>query len=833
MNVFWETVIAPVLNILKPQAVVEIGADEGSTTRQILSYCRETGAFAHIIDPQPKFDPAEFRRSFGEIFHFYRELSLQALPLIKRMDVVLIDGDHNWYTVYNELKLIENISYANQAVFPLIFLHDISWPYGRRDLYYNPENIPSAYLHPYARKGLEPNCSRVGGHGGLNPHLFNAVYENSPKNGVLTAVEDFMEGAETKLELVKIPAFNGLGLLFCSELFDNPDFSEFIHKLVFSQLGFRLLSELESSRVKVMADLEATRQQLWALEKEKARKIDELKTLEQNLRTNLKRQKDRIKEIEDTIKRQQSQIEALDQANAEKDRQINALEETRQKESAKYKRENEQLVHWMRQLREQFIRLMRSRRWRLGHGLVSILTLSILRKNVRMATDHIRRIFSEFEALKDGTRGGDTLGFPKQLSDSDKDPTGAGGLDLVFFWKQNDTGIYGRRMDMLVKYLSKRPEIRKIAVFDMPIATGELDDKAAQPPLSHDRLVYEETLFKNQGGRDKEKVSYQTFIYRKNREGIEKKIWRTPKKRDYIEYIGDRLRARGVQAEDAVFWFYPENPYIKEIVKTFQPGAVVVDLVDDHRTWPGISLIRKLWLNRHYREALARADIAITNCRNIQQAMHDLHPNIEIIPNACDMEPPPDQSGESAFAAFKKIPRPRIGYVGNLEKGKIDADLIHYIAGSHPEWQLLLIGSTHTGQHVTELHRHENIHFIGIVPYPEIKAWIREFDVAIIPHLDSPQTRSMNPLKLYVYCSLGVPVVATDIANIDEFRNVISVAGSHADFVASVEDALQQSTEKIPGEIQSYLDENTWEKRIDRIIEMLAAHMAFQRVGSC
>ena len=27
--------------------------------------------------------------------------------------------------------------------------------------------------------------------------------------------------------------------------------------------------------------------------------------------------------------------------------------------------------------------------------------------------------------------------------------------DLVVFWKQNDTGIYGRRQDMFLKYLER------------------------------------------------------------------------------------------------------------------------------------------------------------------------------------------------------------------------------------------------------------------------------------------------------------------------------------------------------------------------------------------
>jgi hypothetical protein len=32
-------------------------------------------------------------------------------------------------------------------------------------------------------------------------------------------------------------------------------------------------------------------------------------------------------------------------------------------------------------------------------------------------------------------------------------PAGSG-YDLVLFWKQNDTGIYGRRQDMFLKYLT-------------------------------------------------------------------------------------------------------------------------------------------------------------------------------------------------------------------------------------------------------------------------------------------------------------------------------------------------------------------------------------------
>ncbi len=795
MHVFWETVIVPVLNILKPRTIVEIGADEGLNTREILAYCRQTGAFAHVIDPHPQFDPGELDAWPGDVLCFHKELSLNCLPLIEKMDVVLIDGDHNWYTVFNELQLIEKHTRSRQSGFPLVFLHDIAWPYGRRDLYYNPENIPAQALNPYARKGLDPLGSGLKEQGGFNSHLFHAIHENTPKNGVLTAVEDFMQATGLDLDLVKIPAFHGLGILFGRERFGITGFSEFVGSLLFSGAGSQVVAELESSRVKTLAGLEESRQQARALEKEKRRRSEEWKALEKSLRADLKSRENRVTELEQTVSRQALHLEAL--------------EETRKKESAAFRKEREQFVRWMRQLREQFTRLMHSRRWKLGHGLVSMLTLSGLKRNGRMASDHIWRVFSEFEASKE--RG--SLPAPNTR-----------GLDLVFFWKQNDTGIYGRRIDMLVQHLAKRSEIGAIAVFDRPLSSREIKGKPSRSAAPHDRLVQRETLLKNAGERDRDNLRFRTFVYSAGKGGISRKIWRTPKKKEYMAYIGDRLREIGIAAENAVFWFYPENPYIPEIVRRFQPAVTVVDLVDDHRKWPGISALRKLRLNRHYKEVLGLADIAMTNCRRIQDSMRQLHPDIKLVPNACDPEPPPDLTGDPAFEGFREIPRPRIGYVGNFEKAKLDVDLMHHIARTHPDWQLVLIGSTHANPGVMELDRHDNIHFLGVVPYPEVKAWIREFDVAIMPHLNSAQTRSMNPLKLYVYCAQGVPVVSTDVAHIDAFRSFIAVADSPGEFVEGIENALKHPRCKISRDMQRQLNENSWHKRVDTIIEQLSAH---------
>jgi len=210
MNRFWNQIMEPIIEKLNINFIIEIGSDYGVNTKNILEYCLKENKKMVAIDPNPKFDLDEFNEIYGDKFKLYQDLSLLILPSLKDYDCVLVDGDHNWYTVYNELKIIEN---SADKEFPLVFLHDIYWPYGRRDLYYDPETIPDKYLNPYKKEAIDINTDTLANNG-LNGHLNNALNSNTKHNGVLTAIEDFMEGSDFDLNFIKINAFHGLGILY-------------------------------------------------------------------------------------------------------------------------------------------------------------------------------------------------------------------------------------------------------------------------------------------------------------------------------------------------------------------------------------------------------------------------------------------------------------------------------------------------------------------------------------------------------------------------------------------------------------------------------------------
>ena len=250
MHHFWRTIIEPVLDALQPEILVEIGSDYGHNTKNLLEFCQRSDAKLHVIDPLPKYLVASWQERYGDRLIFHPALSLEAIPLIDRFDVVLIDGDHNWYTVFNELKLIEGQCAKSSRPFPLVMLHDIGWPYGRRDVYYDPQTIPNVYRKPYEKKGMKPESTKPLEKGGLNRGLCNAAYEGGPQNGVLTAVEDFLDQTERLVELVKVPGLHGLGIIVPIQLKkQNGDLAQLLEALSLPPIVARYIEQVERVRL--------------------------------------------------------------------------------------------------------------------------------------------------------------------------------------------------------------------------------------------------------------------------------------------------------------------------------------------------------------------------------------------------------------------------------------------------------------------------------------------------------------------------------------------------------------------------------------------------------
>ena len=402
-------------------------------------------------------------------------------------------------------------------------------------------------------------------------------------------------------------------------------------------------------------------------------------------------------------------------------------------------------------------------------------------------------------------------------------------IDIVFFWKQNDTGIYGRRQDMLVKYLAEDPRINRILHFDAPVnifKSGHDVLKSGQSGRhSHAGLVLYQTLRRILHPKVQGKVRFDTFVFAGKRHASGFRKWILPAEEDYLDYLDRVMKHHQIGRRRTVFWVCPNNFDFPSIADQFQPDLVVSDVIDDQRKWPCSPRYRE-YLHRNYEEILGRTHLTFANCRSVFEDMQEHTDNIHLLPNAAELLEEEARHWKKP-AELRRIKGPVIGYVGNLDITRIDIDLLMTVAGKRPDWNLVFIGSMHKSREIRKLDKFSNVRFLGVRVYEDALRYIRHFDVAIIPHLDSELTRSMNPLKLYVYFSLHVPVVSTPIANIGDFREFLQVGRTPDEFIERIGHCLDNNP--VSGNIErirSLLEVNSWNERVTRIMTLVGKEFA-------
>jgi Methyltransferase domain len=238
-------VFLPCLDAIGARSVVEIGAYRGKLTRELVRWAAGVEGHVTAIDPAPQAELLELAARDSRL-ELIPKTSQEALPSLPRPDALLIDGDHNYYTLSEELRLIDEK--ATGPELPLLILHDVGWPLGRRDSYSDPDRIPAGHRQPFVRDvALVPSDPGVSDHG--MPFACVAAREGGPGNGVLTAIEDFVSGHKG-LRLATVPAFFGLGVVW----HESAPWADVVAEIVGRWNRDPLIERLEANRVVQVAE---------------------------------------------------------------------------------------------------------------------------------------------------------------------------------------------------------------------------------------------------------------------------------------------------------------------------------------------------------------------------------------------------------------------------------------------------------------------------------------------------------------------------------------------------------------------------------------------------
>ena len=284
--------------------------------------------------------------------------------------------------------------------------------------------------------------------------------------------------------------------------------------------------------------------------------------------------------------------------------------------------------------------------------------------------------------------------------------------------------------------------------------------------------------------------------------------------------IRKAMRTLGIDAP--ILWM---NPYYAAHL----PGHLgerlsVYDVGDD---WTAFKQGTPAELGRVVADDLAltrTADATVVVSASLRDLKQNVARRLFLVPNGVHLDRyAPVARGEvAADPIARDWPRPVLGYTGSLHGDRFDVDLLRRLATALPQATVALVGPNMLGdEDKATLAALPNVRTPGPVPFARMPAVLAGFDVCIVPHVVSPFTNSLSPLKLYEYLAAGRPIVSVPVSGFADHPQVVRLGTGDA-FVEAVKDALREPADPNRAAAATKLSlENAWDSRLDDLDEIV------------
>ncbi len=243
---------------------------------------------------------------------------------------------------------------------------------------------------------------------------------------------------------------------------------------------------------------------------------------------------------------------------------------------------------------------------------------------------------------------------------------------------------------------------------------------------------------------------------------------------------------------------------------------------DDYSTFPDVD---RREVARMDEDLTRRADQIFVASSTLLSRKRELNSQVAHSPHGVDVELFGRASEPDAPIAegARGLEHPVIGFFGLIEAW-IDLELIAFLARSRPAWTFLLVGRVAVD--AEELRRMPNVVLAGPQPYETLPQWAKAFDVAIIPYRLTEQVLHANPLKLREYLATGKPVVAVSTPAIRQFAEHVHIAEDRDQFLADIERALAEDSERDRARRIRAVAPLSWECRVEEVLRVVEQRLS-------
>lgn len=284
---------------------------------------------------------------------------------------------------------------------------------------------------------------------------------------------------------------------------------------------------------------------------------------------------------------------------------------------------------------------------------------------------------------------------------------------------------------------------------------------------------------------------------------------------------------------DLIVWVY--WPPYEKFLDEFDRAFVVYDCVDEYTAFPDYQKGEKYrFMKKAEENLLKKAHLVVASSPKLYEEKKKLNRNTYLVPNVGD-------AGHFSKARdpqtripddISKIKHPIIGFVGAVSGYKVNLPLLEAIAQAKPEWSLVLIGpagSADPGTDLSRLKKLKNVHLLGLRKYETLPDYIKAFDVCTIPYNINAYTENCFPIKFFEFMATGKPVVVTNLPALEPFSGIVKYAHNDREFIKYIEEVLEKDSPEAKEARIKIAGENSWNKRINGIMELIKSHHAPSR----
>lgn len=217
-------------------------------------------------------------------------------------------------------------------------------------------------------------------------------------------------------------------------------------------------------------------------------------------------------------------------------------------------------------------------------------------------------------------------------------------------------------------------------------------------------------------------------------------------------------------------------------------------------------------------QLISKADLVVNNSVLYTEYGKKFNPHSYMVGQGCDLSMFDETAAPVIPASdLQSIPRPIIGYVGNISALRMDISLLADIARKRPEWSIVLVGPEDEAFKSSELHHLNNVYFTGPREVYMLPGYIKGFDVCINPQVINDYTRGNYPRKIDEYLAMGKPTVATATEAMEYFAGYTYLSGSASDYPDLIERAMKEDSPENQRKRKQFAAKHSWQQNVKEI----------------